>query len=210
MSTFTSNNLLDFIGNISENLKNKILNNGLSNVQSSKFAVLKLAVANNNLQEIYSPYIDSHNKYNEDNVYYNSGFDLFFPESTTFTDSKVKMVSMDVKAEMITCDAFSINTTCASYLVNSTCTGYYIYPRSSMSKTPLILANHTGVIDSGYRGNLIGAFKCFDEYPYEVAQHARLLQICHPELIPVYVILVSENELTTTQRGEGGFGSTGV
>ena len=33
-----------------------------------------------------------------------------------------------------------------------------MYPRSSIYKTPLRLANNTGIIDSGYRGNLMGAF----------------------------------------------------
>jgi dUTP pyrophosphatase len=200
MSNFTNNNVLEFIQNISNKLKAQIATTGASNIQSSKFAVLKLAVGNNNLQEVYSSYIESHNKYNEDNVYFNSGFDLFFPEHTTFSDTSVKMVSMDVKAEMITCDAFSESTTC---------TAYYMYPRSSMSKTQLILANHTGIIDSGYRGKLIGAFKCLDKHPYEITQHTRLLQICHPSLIPIYVIIVNEDELTTSERGEGGFGSTG-
>ena len=37
-------------------------------------------------------------------------------------------------------------------------TGYYMYPRSSLSKTKLRLANSVGIIDSGYRGNLIGMF----------------------------------------------------
>lgn len=200
MSNFTNNKVAQFIEDISEKIKTKITNNGASNLQSSKFAVLKLAVVNNNLQEKYATYVDFHNKYNEDNVYFNSGFDLFFPEHTTFSDTNVKMVSMDVKAEMITCDAFSESPTCSAY---------YMYPRSSISKTQLILANHTGIIDSGYRGKLIGAFKCLDQHPYEIAQHTRLLQICHPTLIPIYVILVDEDELTTTQRGEGGFGSTG-
>ena len=35
--------------------------------------------------------------------------------------------------------------------------GYYLYPRSSISKTPLILANSVGIIDSGYRGNIKAA-----------------------------------------------------
>ena len=42
--------------------------------------------------------------------------------------------------------------------------GYYLYPRSSTgSKTPLRLSNSIGVIDSGYRGNLIA---CFDNIDY--------------------------------------------
>ena len=41
-------------------------------------------------------------------------------------------------------------------------TAFQIHPRSSMSKTPLMLSNHTGIIDCGYRGNIIGAFRCLN------------------------------------------------
>ena len=40
---------------------------------------------------------------------------------------------------------------------------YQIYPRSSLSKYPIMLANHVGIIDSGYRGNLIVAFRSFQD-----------------------------------------------
>ena len=71
-----------------------------------------------------------------------------------------------------------------------------------------MLANHVGIIDSGYRGDLIGAFRCLDN-EYNVESNTRLLQICHPSLCPVYVVIVPENELSNTERGSGGFGSTG-
>ena len=86
---------------------------------------------------------------------------------------------------------------------------YYMYPRSSISKTPLILANHVGIIDSGYRGNLIGAFRNLSDYNYVVEKNTRLLQICHPSLSPFIVELVDESDLSGSKRGEGGFGSTG-
>jgi dUTP pyrophosphatase len=71
-----------------------------------------------------------------------------------------------------------------------------------------MLANHTGIIDSGYRGALIGAFRNMGD-EYVVEKHTRLLQVCHPSLCPIYVVLTNENELSSTERGEGGFGSTG-
>jgi dUTP pyrophosphatase len=89
-----------------------------------------------------------------------------------------------------------------------------MYPRSSFSKTPLILGNHVGIIDSGYRGNLIGAFKFLpnDKYAtnYTIEKEQRLLQICHPTLCPIYVILAENDDLQVTERGSGGFGSTGI
>ena len=87
---------------------------------------------------------------------------------------------------------------------------FYMYPRSSISKTPLLLANSVGIIDSGYRGSLIGAFRSTSAFGYKVERHSRLLQITNPTLTPIVVKMVNENELSFTERGSGGFGSTGV
>ena len=78
-----------------------------------------------------------------------------------------------------------------------------------------MLANHTGIIDAGYRGSLIGAFRWLrgestSQEAYVVEKNTRLVQICHPTLCPIYVVMVDENELSSTERGAGGFGSTGV
>ena len=97
---------------------------------------------------------------------------------------------------------------------------YYLYARSSISKTPLILKNSVGIIDSGYRGNLIAAVYysptfndlqkvSINQLPnsYTIKKGTRLVQICAPELQPFSFDVV--NTLTETDRGEGGFGSTG-
>jgi len=90
-----------------------------------------------------------------------------------------------------------------------------------MSKTPLRLANNQGIIDAGYRGNLIGMFDCIyeadsddDENVKEdwyMDAYSRMLQICAPGLIPIYIEIVDKiDDLgPNTSRGEGGFGSTG-
>ena len=165
--------------------------------------VLKLAVSNNNenLLELYKQHINKHNAAILSDPFPNSGFDLFFPEDVVF-DKEIQSVFVDlqVKCEMINHDAQS--------------SAFLVHPRSSLSKTPLMLANHTGIIDSGYRGNLIGAFRWLkplssNEREYTVERHTRLLQICHPSLCPILVELVDENELSSTNRGIGGFGSTG-
>jgi dUTP pyrophosphatase len=88
-------------------------------------------------------------------------------------------------------------------------TGFQVYPRSSMSKTPLMLANHVGIIDSGYRGYIIAAVRSF-EAGYTLSGGSRSFQICHPTLCPVFVVLVDEAELSSSERGAGGFGSTGM
>ena len=159
-------------------------------------AILKLAVLNPELKTLYEKHIEKHNEALFTDLFPNSGFDLFVPEQAVIAGKmKSQMVSMEVKAEMVN----SVDDSC----------GYFMFPRSSISKTPLMLANHTGIIDSGYRGPLIGAFRNTDDNAYVIDKHTKLLQICHPSLCPIYVKLVEENELSNTSRGSGGFGSTG-
>ena len=86
-----------------------------------------------------------------------------------------------------------------------------MYPRSSLSKTALRLANCTGIIDAGYRGPLIGMFDCLTD-THEILKFTRLLQICAPNLMPTFVRVIDTVEELgpETSRGEGGFGSTGL
>jgi len=160
--------------------------------------VLKLSVKNEELKKLYEKHIEKHNSEIVNNDYPNAGFDLFVPTETIVhsSTSGITMISMDVKCEMVD-------------TVYDRSLSYYMYPRSSLSKTPLILANHVGIIDSGYRGNLIGAFRNLSEYNYVVQKETRLLQICHPTLSPFLVELVDEVDLSSSKRGEDGFGSTG-
>ena len=83
-------------------------------------------------------------------------------------------------------------------------------PRSSTgSKTPLRLANSVGVIDAGYRGNIMGVFDCWDDF--QVDQYSRVAQLMSRSDLPLQVKLVeNEADLGDTSRGSGGFGSTGV
>jgi dUTP pyrophosphatase len=86
---------------------------------------------------------------------------------------------------------------------------YYLYPRSSISKTPLMLANHVGVVDSGYRGKIMAALRhVTGNIPYDIKRGDRLIQICSRDLSPFDFRL--STELSSSDRGEGGFGSTGV
>jgi dUTP pyrophosphatase len=176
---------------------------------SNNFAILKLLVNpnNNNLKALYQEKVELHNNKIVNNHYLDSGFDLFVPTNIIFNqDITTEFIDFQVKAEMIYCDVTKNSPfTCA----------YTMYPRSSISRTPLMMANNTGIIDSGYRGSLIGAFRWLRSENsnlnyYEVEQNTRLLQVCHPTLCPIYVILVDDGELSDTERGTGGFGSTGL
>jgi dUTP pyrophosphatase len=175
------------------------------------YATLYLHVKNDNheLVELYKKHVEKHNENIMKDEYPNSGFDLFIPHDTFFENEfETLFVDLEIKTEMI------YNEHNNRHPVSC---GYYVYPRSSMSKTPLMLANHTGIIDSGYRGNLIAALRYLrlrddNDYAvskYKVEKHTRLLQICHPSLCPIVVKMVSEGELSITARGSDGFGSTG-
>jgi dUTP pyrophosphatase len=171
-------------------------------VKNIEFAILKIAIQDDNLRAKYESAIEKHNNNILKNKFMDSGFDVFVPSKTVFdTQYQTKFIDMKIKTEMIYC--YPLNT------VLTTC-AFAVYPRSSISKTPLMLANHTGIIDSGYRGSLIGAFRSFSNNEYVVEEGTRLLQICHPTLCPVYVVIVDESELSSTERNAGGFGSTGV
>lgn len=88
---------------------------------------------------------------------------------------------------------------------------YLLCCRSSTgSKTPLRLSNHIGIIDSGYRGNLLACVDCLGDKNYTIEKYSRLFQIVAFSGRPIYVKLVkNHDELSTTSRGKDGFGSTG-
>ena len=88
----------------------------------------------------------------------------------------------------------------------------YIFPRSSLSNYDLILANHVGVIDSNYRGEIKFrfkkhcTFKVSDAYKYyEVGDRIGQLIV---QKIPLVQFEETE-ELDETNRGANGYGSSG-
>ena len=86
---------------------------------------------------------------------------------------------------------------------------YWMLPRSSISKTPLRLANSVGLIDAGYRGPLLAMLYSTGN-DFAVAAGDRYFQIAGPELQPFERIeIVDEIPGGATLRGDGGFGSTG-
>lgn len=85
---------------------------------------------------------------------------------------------------------------------------FWLLPRSSISKSPLRMANSVGLIDAGYRGQLMGAVDVRGDHACAVGD--RYFQITAADLMPWEAIhIVSEIPGGPTQRGEGGFGSTG-
>jgi dUTPase len=189
-----------------------------------KVMVLKLFIdsEDNNLKNMYYAAVERHNQnlqLNQSHI--DVGFDLFAPRNEnnegvlhffgTGGGDKKSINKLDYK---VCCSARMVTDTGKKFN-----TGYYMYPRSSLSKTPLRLANSVGIIDAGYRGHLIGMFDVVNEtLDYYGKQFDRYLQICAPGLVPIFVEIVNTfNELSDeTERGAGcagcagGFGFTGL
>lgn len=83
-----------------------------------------------------------------------------------------------------------------------------LYARSGLAiKHGLTMANGVGVIDSDYRGELRVPMVNLGTEPYTVAPGERIAQLC---IAPVWqAAFVQANDLSDTDRGAGGFGSTG-
>ena len=84
---------------------------------------------------------------------------------------------------------------------------FMLVPRSSIFRTPLRQSNHIGIIDSGYRGHIMVPVDNISNEDYIIKPKERLFQLVHPSLKPISIEVVEE--LDETERGSGGFGSTG-
>ena len=146
----------------------------------------------------------------KNNLHKDSGFDVYLPkDNMNIYPGHTKLVDMKIQ-----CAAYKI--VCDGETCVRKSTAFFMYPRSSIYKTSLRLANNTGIIDSGYRGNLMGAFDNISRigstfsggvWSQDLEAYNRLLQICMPDLSPFSVKIV--DSLNDTTRGGGGFGSTG-
>ena len=85
----------------------------------------------------------------------------------------------------------------------------FILPRSSIgAKTPLRLSNSAGVIDSGYRGEVRTLYDNIGDEPYQIHKGDRIAQML---VMPSYRFKANVvDSLEDSDRGEAGFGSTGV
>ena len=171
------------------------------------------------LVKMYEEKVEVHNKKIYDSQYPDSGFDLFTPFDYTdhaygYTDNRLS--PMTFRAPLgVKCSMSYFNTA----YKKSYPSGYYLYPRSSIVKTPFRLSNSVGIIDSGYRGEIMAVVDNINaanmDTKASIVQYmspmTRMFQICSPTLEPFMVQIVNgEEKLGVTERGSGGFGSTGV
>ena len=84
-----------------------------------------------------------------------------------------------------------------------------LFPRSSIgAKTPLRLSNSAGIIDSGYRGEVRALYDNIGDEPYQIHKGDRIAQLL---VMPSYRFKANVvDSLEDSDRGEGGFGSTGT
>jgi len=123
-----------------------------------------------------------------------SGWDLRFTEDCTIQPGETKKFD------------FGVCVSCydEEYEGNAV----WLLPRSSIVKTPLRMANSVGLIDSSYRGTLKAYVDNVKSEPFSVKKGDRLFQVASQSLKPFRIQVVKE--LSETERGENGFGSTGV
>jgi dUTP pyrophosphatase len=83
-----------------------------------------------------------------------------------------------------------------------------LFPRSSIANKDITLSNSVGVIDAGYRGELMAKFKSI--VPSRAKKYNVGDKIIQLIIIPIPEInLVVSETLSETERGNGGFGSSG-
>ena len=172
----------------------------------NNFMFLKIFIDSNDneLNQKYTENIYQHHlKLHKNMDHIDAGFDLLCPNEQRLYQTSAQKVDYKVicAAQIIGHNSSSINT------------GFYMYPRSSISKSNIRLANNVGIIDAGYRGHLMGMFDViYTEGGTTIHKFDRHLQICSPSLMPIVVEMVNSREDLgeKTTRGEGGFGSTGI
>jgi len=190
--------------------------------------IMKLTIYVDNDDNLHKTYINAAINHNQKIIsgpqFYDAGFDIYLPEKedSHFGKGTAFFGPGWDNHEEVNKVNFKIKCSAQMYYIDTDkhfFTGYYIYPRSSLSKTQLRLANSTGIIDAGYRGQLIGMFDCINNnhnrweqmFDWYEKEYTRLLQICAPSLVPIFVEVVDTFEELgpSTARGEGGIGSTG-
>ena len=118
-----------------------------------------------------------------------SGLDLYVLEDVLIKKNETVLIKLGIACESL-CNK-----------------SYYLMPRSSISKTPLRMSNSIGLIDAGYRGEIMASCDNIKDFDYHVKTGERLFQLVSPDASPITYVI--SDSLSETTRGTGGFGSTG-
>ena len=142
---------------------------------------LRIKTFNNLVKKLYL----NHGHFHEGDA----GIDLFIINEQTIEPGESAKINMGIACENVDKKPF------------------LLIPRSSISKTPLRQSNSIGLIDAGYRGEIIAAVDNIKEEKYCLEPGQRLFRLVAMDGSKVSFELT--DELTESKRGEGGFGSTG-
>ena len=137
------------------------------------------------LNDLAKEYYSKHNHFHKGDA----GLDLYILKDQTTKAGETVKIKLGISCE------------------NIDGKGYLLFPRSSISKTPLRLANSIGLIDWGYRGEIMAVCDNIKDYDFSISKGDRLFQIVSSDMSSIEFEIA--NELSETTRGSGGFGSTG-
>jgi len=181
---FCNVNMIDFLGlfhNDNKDIRNMYINNTIFNFNNKDGNSVV------NMLEVYKDDINA-----------------VIPSKSSYSDAGYDLTIIKV-SKILNSDTVLYDTGIKLNIPN----GYYveIVPRSSISRSGYMLANNVGIIDQGYRGNLFIALikinkECDDlVLPWKCCQMIVKKQIYSK-------LIISSDEITTSSRGIGGFGST--
>ena len=142
---------------------------------------LLIKILNDNARDLYEKHGHFHTG--------DAGLDLYIINDIQINPNETKLIKLGISCEPIDGKA------------------YYLIPRSSISKTPLRMSNSIGLIDAGYRGEIMAACDNIKNYEYEIKEGQRLFQLVSSDCSPITYEICKDLSFST--RGQGGFGSTG-
>ena len=165
----------------------QVLSKAIENLETGYVLLLKLEETTDTY-----PYYQFTIKSTDDNA----GVDLISVETWAgYVDEPAHLLNLGVRAMLV-----DIETRLPVH--------YWLLPRSSIYKTGHMMANSVGVIDSTYRGVLKAPVVATMRGAQGFLDGQRYFQIVAPNMGKIHYIR-QVSELPNTERGEGGFGSTG-
>ena len=130
-------------------------------------------------------YYENHGHFHQGDA----GLDLYVLEDLEFEPGETKLIKLGISCEP------------------ENGVGYFLMPRSSISKTPLRMSNSIGLIDAGYRGEIMACCDNIKNDKYSIKEGERLFQLVSATCSDISYEL--KEDLNDSTRGYGGFGSTG-
>ena len=137
------------------------------------------------LNEKAKKYYENHGHFHQGDA----GLDLYVLEDLEFDVGETKLIKLGISCQP------------------EDGVAYFLMPRSSISKTPLRMSNSIGLIDGGYRGEIMACCDNVKNVRYSVKEGERLFQLVASNCSEIEYEI--KEELSDSSRGSGGFGSTG-